>query len=481
MADYVVAIDQGTSSTKALLVDRSGAVVASGSAPVGIAYPSPGWVEQDAQDILRGVRLAAAAALRDVDPARVVAVGLSTQRESALVWDRVSGEPLGPVLGWQDQRSRDICIRLRGSEKEIASLSGLPLDPMFSAAKLRWLLDAAPSASAVGTVDSWLVYALTGAHHIERGNASRTQLLDVRTGTWSPRLLSLFGIPASVLPEITPSSGDLGVIGPAGGVLASLPIRAILGDSHAALFAHASSSGGSFGGAFGGAKVTYGTGSSVMGLLSSPSTGLGLTIAWDAPDVVRIGAQSKNTDVQLAAEGNIRSSGATIGWLATLLGVSTERVAELARGASSDGVFLVPAFGGLAAPWWDDAASGLITGLSLGSGPAQLAAAALESIAHQVTDVLDDLPDVSQVLADGGASANDHLMQIQADLAGVPVRRARTRNLSALGAANLAAPWPAAPIAYDEFRPRIDQDDRSALRSAWRAAVHRALTTAVGS
>jgi len=301
------------------------------------------------------------------------------------------------------------------------------------------------------------VYALTGAHHIEIGNASRTQLLDVRTGDWSPRLLDLFGIPSAVLPAITPSSGDLGVIGPAGGILSSLPLKAILGDSHAALFAH--------GGSPDGVKATYGTGSSVMGLLSDPRTDLCLTIAWDS---------------QLAAEGNIRSSGATIAWLADLLRMTPDEVAALALTASSDGVHLVPAFGGLAAPWWDDAASGLITGLSLGSGPAQLARAALESVAHQVTDVLDRLPAVEQVLADGGASANDHLMRIQADLAGVPVRRARTGNLSALGAAHLAAPWPAAPIEYDEFLPRLDPDDRSARRAAWRAAVHRALST-VGS
>ena len=457
MPEYVLAVDQGTSSTKCLVVDRSGAVVASGSAAVGIAYPSPGWVEQDAQDILRSVRAAAAIALRDIDPAAVVAVGLSTQRESALVWDKATGRPLGPVLGWQDRRSRNICDGLRPHEKEIAALSGLPLDPMFSAAKLRWLLDAAPRASAVGTVDSWLVYALTGAHHIEVGNASRTQLLDVRTGQWSPKLLDLFGIPSSVLPSITPSSGDLGVIGPAGGILSTLPLKAVLGDSHAALFAH--------GGSPDSVKATYGTGSSVMGLLSTAQTDLCLTIAWDS---------------QLAAEGNIRSSGATIAWLADLLRITSDEVAALALTASSDGVHLVPAFGGLAAPWWDDGASGLITGLSLGSGPAQLARAALESIAHQVTDVLDRLPTVEQVLADGGASANDHLMQIQADLAGVPVRRARTGNLSALGAAHLAAPWPAAPIEYDEFLPRLDPDDRSARRTAWRAAVHRALST-VGS
>ncbi|MEV6493043.1 FGGY-family carbohydrate kinase, partial [Actinoplanes sp. NPDC051633] len=371
---------------------------------------------------------------------------------------------------------RYICLRLRPQAARIAEISGLPLDPMFSAAKLRWLLDAAPDATAVGTVDSWLVYALTGAHRIEVGNASRTQLLDVRTAGWSPELLDLFGIPASLLPAVTASSGDLGVIGASGGVLEGLPIRAVLGDSHAALHAHGSR-------AAGGAKVTYGTGSSVMGLLDGDVTDprppdlrppdlrppdlrppdLCLTIAWND---------------RLAAEGNIRSSGATIAWLASFLGITPERVATLARDADSDGVHLVPAFGGLAAPWWDDSASGLITGLTLGSGPAQVARAALDSIAHQVTDVLDAMPGVERVLADGGAGANDHLMQIQADLAGVPVLRARTGNLSALGAALLAAPWPAQPIAYDEFLPSLEPDLREARRASWRAAVHQALGTA---
>jgi len=450
---YVLAIDQGTSSTKALLVDESGAVVATGSAAVGIAYPKPGWVEQDPQQILDSVRTAAADCLAGVRPGSVDAVGLSTQRESALVWDRSSGRPAGPLLGWQDQRSRQICDRLRKDSARIAAISGLPLDPMFSAAKLRWLLDAAPDATAVGTVDSWLVYALTGAHHIEVGNASRTQLLDVRKSAWSPELLDLFGIPAEVLPSLTPSSGDLGVIGESGGVLEGLPIRAILGDSHAALHAHGHQ-------AAGGAKVTYGTGSSVMGLLDGDTTDLCLTIAWDD---------------RLAAEGNIRSSGATIAWLASFLGITPDQVATLAREAESDGVHLVPAFGGLAAPWWDDAASGLITGLTLGSGPAQVARAAVESIAHQVADVLDAMPAPQRVLADGGASTNDHLMQIQADLAGVPVLRARTGNLSALGAAYLAAPWVSQSVQYDEFVPSLDPSLRDARRASWRAAVHRAL------
>jgi len=455
-SDLVLAIDQGTSSTKCVLVDRSGAIVREASAPVPIRYPRPGWVEQDAGEILGSVLTAAAECLNGVDRKAVTAVGLSTQRESAVVWDRRTGRPAGPVLGWQDQRTRAYCESLRGLAGPIRKISGLPLDPMFSAAKLRWLLDRAPGA-AVGTVDSWLVHALTGSHQIEVGNASRTQLLDVRAGAWSPELLDIFGIPASALPVITPSAGELGVISERGGVLEGLPIAAVLGDSHAALYAHGPS-------AEGGVKATYGTGSSVMRLGSVAGEALCLTVAWND---------------RLAMEGNIRSSGSTVAWLAEVLGVTPARIGQMALDASSDGVHLVPAFGGLAAPWWDDNAVGLISGLTLGTRPAQLARAAVESIAHQVADVVDAMGPAAAVLADGGATGNDVLMQIQADLLGLPVKRARTANLSALGAAFLASGAPAPPLSYDEFRPQ--PGDPATLRSAWRAAVARARTPTDGS
>lgn len=451
--DLVLAIDQGTSSTKCLLLSAAGDVIRSSSAPVPIRYPRPGWVEQDAGEILDSVLAAAAQCLDGVTP---VAVGLSTQRESAVVWDRRTGRPAGPVLGWQDQRGAGVCDGLREFAPTVREISGLPLDPMFSAAKLRWLLDRAPDA-AVGTVDAWLLYALTGEHRIEVGNASRTQLLDVHTGAWSPELLGLFGIPASALPAVVPSAGDLGRIGDRGGPLAGLPITAVLGDSHAALYAHGAAAGE-------GVKVTYGTGSSVMRLGRAEDRRVCTTIAWSD---------------RLAMEGNIRSSGSTVTWLADLLGTDPARIAALAAGASSDGVHLVPAFGGLAAPWWDDTATGTITGLTLGAGPAQLARAAIESIAHQVADVVDAMGPAAVLLADGGAAANDQLMQIQADLTGVPVKRARTANLSALGAGYLAAGVPPPPIPYDEFRPR--PVDRAALRSAWRDAVARARTPYDGS
>lgn len=450
---YVLAIDQGTSSTKCLLISLAGEVVRTASAPVPISYPRPGWVEQDAGEILRSVLDAAEACLADVPRNEVVAVGFSTQRESAVVWDRRTGEPAGPVLGWQDQRAVTVCdgLREKGHAARVREISGLPLDPMFSAAKLRWLLDSRPQA-AIGTVDAWLLYALTGSHQIEVGNASRTQLLDVRTGQWSPELLGLFGVPSSALPAVTPSCGDLGRIGPRGGVLAGLPVTAVLGDSHAALFAHGASIDG-------GVKVTYGTGSSVMRLAGVSGDAVCTTVAWGDPAPV------------IAAEGNIRSSGATIAWLAAFLGVSPADVASMAVDASSDGVHLVPAFGGLAAPWWDDSAVGLISGLTLSTRPWHLARAAVESIAHQVADVVDAMGPADRLLADGGAADNDLLMQIQADLTGLPVRRARTTNLSALGAGFLATGIDAPPLDYDDFFPRAP--GRAAARDAWRDAVAR--------
>jgi glycerol kinase len=449
---YVLAIDQGTSSTKCLLLSLAGAVVREASAPVPISYPRPGWVEQDAGALVRSVLNAAAACLSDISPGDVAAVGFSTQRESAVVWDRRTGEPVGPVLGWQDQRALTVCdgLREKGHAAAVREISGLPLDPMFSAAKLRWLLDHTPDA-AVGTVDSWLLYALTGSHQIEVGNASRTQLLDVHTGQWSSELLGLFGVPSSALPAVTASSGALARIGPRGGVLSGMPVTAVLGDSHAALFAHGVLRDG-------GVKATYGTGSSVMrlGTMAGPVC---TTVAWGTPSPV------------IAAEGNIRSSGATIAWLAAFLGVTPADVASMAVDASSDGVHLVPAFGGLAAPWWDNSAVGLISGVTLSTRPWHLARAAVESIAHQVADVVDAMGPAERLLADGGAADNDLLMQIQANLLGVPVRRARTTNLSALGAGFLAAGIDPPPLEYDDFFPGAFA--AATARAAWRDAVAR--------
>jgi glycerol kinase len=464
-SDHILAIDQGTSATKAVLVDPAGAIVARGAAPVALGTPRPGWVEQDANEIWASVQAAVANCLTGQDPASVVAVGLSTQRESLLLWDRASGEPLGPMLSWQDQRTD--CAPLREHADEVRAISGLPLDPMFSATKARWLLDAYGSAGhCLGTVDSFLLFKLGGGHVIEAGNAARTQLLDVRARDWSPALLELFGVPRSVLPDVISSTGPFPATRQLDPLRDGTPICAVMGDSHSALFAHA-------GWRPGQVKATYGTGSSIMSL-GDPATptNLCLTIAWDDAG-----------HVAHAFEGNIRSTGATLTWLANLLGTTPAELAERAA-PSSDGVHLVPAFGGLAAPWWDDEAVGLISGLTFATRPPQLARAALESIAFQVEDTVAALDSpVDTLLVDGGPTANRTLMQLQADTSGRAVARSLTAELSALGVAHLAGRvagvWTQAQLeALDRPRELYEPHEAPASRetrlAAWHAAVARA-------
>src|SRR3954447_26820797 len=355
--DHILAIDQGTSATKAVLVDAAGAIVARGSAPVRLSTPRPGWVEQDAEEMWASAQAAVPAC---VTGQRVAAVGLSTQRESLLVWDRATGEPVGPMLSWQDQRTRADCeaLRARDSHGAVRKTSGLPLDPMFSALKARWLLDrydpdrtrSRRGALCLGTVDSWLLSRLGGEHVIEVGNAARTQLMDVRRRRWDDELLAFFGVPAAALPAIVSSTGPFPAVRGVAPLADGTPVGAVMGDSHAALFAHAGWRPGTV-------KATYGTGSSIMslghpGATSSPA--LCLTVAWD------------DGRPAYAYEGNIRASGATLTWLAELFGISPDQVATAAA-ESSDGVHLVPGFGGLGAPWWDDDAVGLASGLTFGT------------------------------------------------------------------------------------------------------------------
>src|SRR3954471_24349721 len=461
--DHALAIDQATSATKAVLVDAAGEIVARGSAPVTLSTPRPGWVEQDAEEIWASVQAAVAHCLRGGQA--VAAVGLSTQRESLLLWDRRTGEPLGPMLSWQDQRTDS--EPLREHADAIRALSGLPLDPMFSATKARWLLDAyGRDGVCLGTVDSFLLTRFGGEHVIEAGNAARTQLLDVRTREWSPALLDLFGVPRDVLPEVVASTGPFPGVRGLAPLRDGTPVCAVMGDSHSALFAHAGWRPGQI-------KATYGTGSSIM-CLGGPAvhSNLCLTIAWDL-----------DGEVAHAFEGNIRSTGATLTWLANLLGTTPEAVAEAAADAPG-GVHLVPAFGGLAAPWWDDEAVGLISGLTFATRVPQLARAALESIAFQVEDTVAaiDAP-VETLLVDGGPTANRTLMQLQADTSGRAVARSLTAELSGLGVAHLAGRvaglWTQAQLeALDRprelYEPREAPDSRRARVAAWHAAVARA-------
>jgi glycerol kinase len=475
----VLAVDQGTSSTKCLAVDASGAVVARGQAPVSIETPAPGWVQQNAEDIWGSVRRAAAEAMSGIDPAAVVGLGLSTQRESCVIWDRRSGEALTPVVSWQDQRTEGVCAGLKRHAATIRRKTGLPLDPMFSAAKARWLLDHMPAHDpadiCIGAIDAFLLSRFGGEAVAEAGNASRTQLFDVVAGVWDDELLDAFGVSAASLPRIVASNGPFPAVRGLPPLRDGTPLGAVLADSHAALFAH-----GAF--APGPVKATHGTGSSVMGLVDSAkdgdagAPGVCLTLAWrlDRP--------------AFAFEGNIRSAGSTLVWAADLMGVSTQALADLAaEAATAEGVHFVPAFGGLGAPWWDAGASATISGLSFGPSRAALARAALDSIAHQIADVVDAFrasgAPVDRLLVDGGPTRNDQLMQFEADMVGAAVERTAVAELSAMGAAHLAGLsaglWDWGGLARfaraaQRFQPRLPAEARASERQAWARAVRRA-------
>ena len=476
----ILAIDQGTSATKAVLIDQAGQVVQRAAAELRVHHPRRGWVEQSPAEIWLSIEKSVRSCLEGTDHRRLAGIGLSTQRESLLLWDRRTGETLSPLVSWQDQRTAPACREYSGEAEAIRQLSGLPLDPMFSATRARWLLDhvdpdrtrTSRGDLCLGTVDAWLLRQLTGQDQIEVGNASRTQLMDILTCRWSSPLLDLFGVPEQALPQIVSSAGPFARRRDDSAVPAGVPVLAVMGDSHAALFGHA-------GWRPGLVKATYGTGSSVMAVSAAPrsqAVGLCETVAW------QIGDQPVR-----AVEGNIRSSGATLAWLAQLTSVSPGQLASLAADAAADGVHLVPGFSGLGAPWWDPEAAGLLTGLTLGTRLENVARAALESIAFQVNDLataIDQASGPASILsADGGAAASSTLMQLQADISGIPVQRPETANLSALGAAHLAGLaaglWSTEDLdalsrPRDEFTPATEPRWRQGEVAAWRAAVRRA-------
>ncbi|TIH40898.1 FGGY family carbohydrate kinase [Subtercola vilae] len=493
----VIAVDQGTSSTKVIAVDEAGRVIGSSSVALDQQHPHPGWVQQDARAILASVITGIEQASAGLG-SRVVALALSSQRESAVAWSRTTGEPLGPMLGWQDRRTIAAAQALAaaGHGPRVRAITGLPLDPMFSALKFSWLLDQVdPDRSrsdageiALGTVDSYLLYCLTGGteHRIEFGNASRTQLLDLETLDWSDELLALFDIPRRALPRLAESSEPSAVVTAVPSLPAGTRFAAVLGDSHAALYGHGVRTPGSV-------KVTLGTGSSIMGLLPpgrDAEAGLVTTIAWCTPETT------------LAFEGNILSSGSTATWLAGLLGVTPPELFALAESAAASasaspetGVDLVPAFAGLGAPWWDESAKAVMTGFDLGTDRASLALAAVESIALQIEDVLAAAESAESgrfetILIDGGPAANDFLAQLVADLSQRRVERPTVSGLSALGAAHLAGTvagvWSDDTVrAFDRgstvFEPQLSAPDARTRRERWLAAVATARGTRLPS
>jgi glycerol kinase len=490
--NLILAIDQGTTNTKVLLVDSTGKVVSRASQPVEVEYPKPAWVEQDPLMLWKTTLDAVDELNHNVDLSTrgtLSAVAISNQRESIMLWERETGNPVGPCVIWQCRRTADFCseLRQRGFETRISELTGLTIDPLFSASKARWLLNntvdgysrAEQGELCIGTVDSWLLWNLTGGkiHACDVSNASRTQLLNLHTAEWDPELLELFDVPLAALPNVKPSSCIYGETIPQGAIPGGIPVASLIGDSHGALFGHAGFEPGIV-------KATYGTGSSLMTPTLTPifsRKGISTTIAYG------------RERIYYALEGNILVTGAAVQWLGQLLGLSDpgKAVEELAiQVLDTGGVYLVPAFVGLGAPYWDDRARGLLSGITRGSSASHLARATLESIAYQIRDVLESMESDAGVplkvlLADGGGTRNNFLMQFQADILGRTVQRNNSADLSALGAAYLAGLatgiWRSeteiASLArhVDEFVPQMDKQRREELYYGWKDAVGRTL------
>ncbi|HEY7363563.1 MAG TPA: glycerol kinase GlpK [Methylomirabilota bacterium] len=489
---FVLALDQGTSGSTALVLDPEGQVLARGYAELPQYYPQPGWVEHDPKEIWTTIQQAARVALgtAGVAGAEVAAVGISNQRETTLLWERASGRPVHRAIVWQCRRTAEMCDRLRadGHEPRVREITGLVLDAYFSGTKLRWLLDQVPGARgraergelAFGTVDSWLLWKLTGGavHATDVSNASRTLLLDLRTGDWDPHLLGVLGVPAAVLPAVQPSSGVFGESVELGWLPRGIPIAGIAGDQQAALFGQACYQPGTV-------KNTYGTGCFL--LLNTGQTpvtsrhGLLTTIAW------RIGGVTT-----YALEGSVFIAGAAVQWLRDGLGLirSAAESEALARSVSeTGGVYFVPAFVGLGAPYWDMYARGTIVGLTRGTTAAHLARATLEAIAYQSRDVLEAMVADAGIAprrlkVDGGAAANDLLCQFQADMLDVPVLRPAVIETTGLGAAYLAGlgvgVWDSLQVLAERatiertFVPAMDPEQRAQRYEGWRRAVERA-------
>ncbi|HEY6225299.1 MAG TPA: glycerol kinase GlpK, partial [Gemmatimonadales bacterium] len=444
MTKHILALDQGTTSSRAIVFDHSGSVVAVAQKEFRQIFPQPGWVEHDAGEIWATQLFTAKEAISKagLTAGDIAAIGITNQRETTLVWDRGSGVPIHNAIVWQDRRTAAACDRLkaRGLEPLIKRKTGLVIDAYFSGTKIEWLLKNVPGARArakagalaFGTVDSWLVWNLTGGrvHITDPSNASRTMLFNLKSGDWDDELLKIFGIPRSLLPRVASSSEVYGETQAFGG--AGVPIAGIAGDQQAALFGQACTRPGMV-------KNTYGTGCfMLMNTGTRPivsRNNLLTTVAW------RIGNRT-----EFALEGSIFIAGAVVQWLRDGLGIiqsSSEVEALAAQVVDPQGVYLVPAFAGLGAPHWDQYARGLVAGITRGTTAAHIARAALEGIAFQVADVLrameaDAKITLKELRVDGGACANNLLMQFQSDLLGVPVVRPKVTETTALGAAYLA-------------------------------------------
>ena len=484
----ILAIDQGTTSTRCIVFDDRAEPISSAQREITQSFPRPGWVEHDADEIWRATHAVAGEALLDagVREGELTAVGLTNQRETVCVWDPSTGEPLHAAIVWQDRRTAARCDELRaaGHEDLVRARTGLVLDPYFSASKIQWLLEhvdglrerAADGRAVFGTVDSWLLFKLTGRHVTDPSNASRTLLYDIAEGAWSPELLELFGVPERAMARVEPSAGNLGETRPEALHGHAVPVTGVAGDQQAALFGQACVDPGM-------GKNTYGTGS--FALLNAgftvpvPPRGLLATVAW------RIGESCT-----YALEASIFATGAAVQWLRDGLAIIDRAEESEALAASlqgNDGVYFVPALTGLGSPHWDPYARGTIVGLTRGSSRAHLARATLEAIAYQTLDAVRAMEaacaqPLSELRVDGGASANGWLMQFQSDVLGVPVVLPEIAETTALGAAYLAGVgvgmWTVSHVRDGwrerrRYEPRMSEDERATLLDGWNDAVRR--------
>jgi glycerol kinase len=484
---YVLALDQGTTSSRAILFDEEGGSVAAAQREFRQIFPQPGWVEHDPKEILATQRETAREAVRKVDIKEVMAVGITNQRETTVIWDRQTGDPIANAIVWQDRRTAPQCAELKkiGAESLVRERTGLVIDPYFSGTKIAWLLDHVPGARrraelgelAFGTVDTWLTWHLTGnrTHVTDVSNASRTLLFNIHQNDWDPELLRVFDVPRALLPDVHPSAHAFGML-PAGVLGEPLVIGGIAGDQQAAMFGQACHRAGM-------AKNTYGTGCFML-------LHTGDKVVQSASGLISTAcAQTKAREYAL--EGSVFIGGAVVQWLRDGLEFfsSSSEIEKLAASVLDSGdVYVVPAFTGLGSPYWDPNARGTIVGLTRGTTKAHIARAALESIAFQSAELLeamqkDSQQRLSELRVDGGAAANDLLMQFQADLLGVPVVRPKVLETTALGAAYLAGLTVDLWKSRDElashwkaerrFEPRMNPSERHSRMSRWREAVSR--------
>jgi glycerol kinase len=495
MPDFVLALDQGTSSSRAILFDHSGQAVASAQRPFEQIYPQPGWVEHDPEEIWQTQLATAKEVLQQANasPGDIAAIGITNQRETAVIWDR-DGRPIANAIVWQDRRTASLCdeLKSRGLEPVFRERTGLLLDPYFSGTKVKWLLDNVSGARQLaergelmfGTIDSWLLYRLAGIHATDYTNASRTLLYSIFDLRWDEKLLGALAVPASLLPAVQASSGVFATTDALGG---RIPVAGVGGDQQAALFGQAAFEPGM-------AKNTYGTGAFLLmniGDRRVASDKLLTTIAWGL-------SRDGRDEITYALEGSIFIAGAAVQWLRDELGIisSAAESQQLAESVQdSNGVYVVPAFVGLGAPHWDPSARGAVLGLTRGANRAHLARATLEAIAFQTRDVIEAVETdsgvrLSELRVDGGAAANDVLLQIQADVLGRDVVRPAVLETTALGAAYLAGLavgfWKdAGDVARNwredwRFSAQMQAGRREEMYAGWKRAVERVKGWAAG-